>query len=174
MATENKRNLIDELSILTIQNEIFHKNNKELVEENQELTEEVEELRTSLNKMQERIDIDCGRAAYFIHQYLVRYGRISVTQSKEKFGTVRVYCSLGYWGFFSLLNPGHVYVHWPKWLYGLDLKYGRPVMQLFNKIVVPYHKFIYRRAYKKAVEKYPFVEERILRTADFPDLLEKL
>jgi hypothetical protein len=123
---------------------------------------------------EERIEVACDNAAYFIHQYLVRYGRISVTQSKEKFGTVRVYCMLGYWGFYSLFNPGHVYVHWPRWLNDLDWKIGRPVMTILNKIIVPYHKLIYRRAYKKAVEKYPFVKERILRTADFPDLLEKL
>jgi len=126
-----------------------------------------------MNK-EERIEVTCGTAAHFIHEYLVRYGRISVRQSKEKFGTVRVYCSLGYRGFFGLLNPGHVYVHWPKWLYGLDLKYGRRVMQFLNKLIVPYHKFIYRRAYKKAVEKYPAIRENILCTADYPYLLEGL
>ena len=123
---------------------------------------------------EERIEVACDAAAWFIHQYLVKYGRISVTQSKEKYGTVRVYCSLGYWGFFGLLNPGHIYVHWPKWLYGLDLKLGRPVMLVLNKLIVPYQKFIYRRAYKKAVEKYPAIRENILRTADYPYLLEGL
>ena len=120
---------------------------------------------------EERIEVTCDAAAYFIHRYLVRYGRISVTQSKEKYGTVRVYCMLGYWGFHSLLNPGHVYVRWPKWLYALDLKIGRPVMQVLNKLIVPYHKFIYRRAYKKAIELYPSIRKNILCTADFPDLL---
>ena len=123
---------------------------------------------------EERIEVTCGNAAWFIHRYLVRYGRISVRQSKEKYGTVRVYCSLGYWGFFSLLNPGHVYVHWPRWLNDLDWKIGRPVMQILNKVIVPYHKFIYRKAYKKAVEKYPAIKDRILRTADYPELLEGL
>jgi hypothetical protein len=123
---------------------------------------------------EERIEVACDAAAYFIHEYLVRYGRISVIQSKEKYGTVRVYCSLGYWGFFGLLNPGHVYVHWPKWLYGLDLAYGRRVMQFLNKVIVPYHKWVYRRAYKKAIEKYPAIRENILCTADFPILLEGL
>lgn len=126
-----------------------------------------------MNK-EERVETDCAYAADFIHRYLVKYGRISVMQSKEKFGTVRVYCSLGYWGFFNLLNPGMVWVHWPKWLYALDLKFGRPVMQVLNKLIVPYHKFIYRRAYKKAVEKYPHIKKRILGTADFSNLLEGL
>ena len=171
MDTENKRNLIDELSILTIQNEIFYKKNKELVDKNRELLEEIEELRATLNKMQEYTEVACDAAAWFIHQYLVKYGRISVRQSKEKFGTVRVYCSLGYWGFYNLLNPSHIYVRWPKWLYALDLKYGRPIMQVLNKLIVPYHKFIYRRAYKKAIELYPNIRKNILCTADFPDLL---
>jgi len=47
-------------------------------------------------------------------------------------------------------------------------------MQILNKIVVPYHKFIYRKAYKKAVEKYPAIKDRILRTANFPELLDGL
>jgi len=126
-----------------------------------------------MNK-EEQVEVACDSAAWFIHQYLVKYGRISVRQSKEKYGTVRVYCSLGYWGFYNLLNPGHTYVRWPKWLYGLDLKYGRPIMQVLNKVIVPYHKWVYRRAYTIAVEKYPHIRERILHTADFPDLLEGL
>jgi len=127
-----------------------------------------------MNK-EERIEVTCGTAAHFIHEYLVRYGRISVRQSKEKFGTVRVYCSLGYRGFFGLLNPGHVYVHWPRWLNNLDWKIGRPFMLLvLNKLIVPYQKFIYRRAYKKAIEKYPAIRENILCAADYPNLLEGL
>ena len=126
-----------------------------------------------MNK-EEQVEVACDSAAWFIHQYLVKYGRISVRQSKEKYGTVRVYCSLGYWGFYNLLNPGHTYVRWPKWLYGLDLKYGRPIMQVLNKVIVPYHKWVYRRAYAAAVEKYPHIRERILHTADFQNLLEGL
>ena len=123
---------------------------------------------------EERIEVACDAAAYFIHEYLVRYGRISVRQSKEKYGTVRVYCSLGYWGFYGLFYPGRVWIHWPRWLNDLDWKIGRPVMQVLNKVIVPYHKFIYRRAYKKAIEKYPHIKKRILGTADFSNLLEGL
>ena len=123
---------------------------------------------------EERIEVACDAAAYFIHRYLVKYGRISVRQSKEKFGTVRVYCHLGYFGLYDLLYPGRVWVHWPKWGYDLDLKFGRPVMQVLNKVIVPYHKFIYRRAYKKAIEKYPHIKKRILGTANFSNLLERL
>jgi len=39
---------------------------------------------------------------------------------------------------------------------------------------VPYQKFIYRRAYKKAIEKYPAIRENILCAADYPNLLEGL
>jgi hypothetical protein len=120
---------------------------------------------------EERTEIACDAAAWFIHQYLVKYGRIPVLQSKEKYGTVRVYCHLGYYGFYDLLYPGRVWVHWPRWLNWLDIKCGSAVMRVLNKIIVPYHKFVYRRAYKKAVEKYPSIRENILCTADFPDLL---
>jgi hypothetical protein len=120
---------------------------------------------------EEQVEVTCCNAAYFIHQYLVRYGRISVRQSKEKFGTVRVYCHLGYYGFYDLIHPGRVWVHWPRWLHWLDMKYGSVIMRVLNKLIVPYHKFVYRRAYKKAVEKYPAIRKNILHTADFPDLL---
>lgn len=119
-------------------------------------------------------ELDCIKAALDIHECLFRYGRISVRQSKEKYGTVRVYCSLGYYGFYDMLYPGRVWVHWPRWLHGLDLKYGSAVMRVLNKIIVPYHKFVYRRAYKKAIEKYPAIRENILRTADFPYLLDEI
>ena len=126
-----------------------------------------------MNK-EEQVEVACDSAAWFIHQYLVKYGHISVTQSKEKFGTVRVYCSLGYWGVHDLIHTGRMWTSWPRWLYDLDWKIGRPIMQVLNKVIVPYHKWVYRRAYAAAVEKYPHIRERILHTADFPNLLEGL
>lgn len=124
--------------------------------------------------MKQNVEAQCDSAAWFIHQYLVKYGRINVRQSKEKFGTVRVYCSLGYYGFYGLFYPERMWVHWPKWLHGLDLKYGMAVMGVLNKVIVPYHKWVYRRAYAAAVKKYPDIRERILRTADWPEFLEGL
>jgi len=49
--TENKRNLIDELSTLTMENETLRNNNKELSQQRYALMEEVAELRTALNNV---------------------------------------------------------------------------------------------------------------------------
>lgn len=45
-------------------------------------------------------------AAEFIGTELKRRARIGVTQYKEKFGTVRVYCSLGWYNLHSIIYPG--------------------------------------------------------------------
>lgn len=45
------RNLIDEISILTMENEILRNNNKELAAQRHALMEEVAELRTALNEV---------------------------------------------------------------------------------------------------------------------------
>jgi hypothetical protein len=116
----------------------------------------------------------CSVIADEIGDYLVKYGRINVRQTKSKFGTIRVYCSIGCYSFYQLFKPRHVYVTWPKWLYGLDLKYGSFIMKYLNKLIVPYHSFVYRRAYKKALEKYPELRSNILACPDFEELLKGL
>ncbi len=94
----------------------------------------------------------CSRvddAAQYIANFIITYGRIPVTCAKEKFGAVRVYC----------------YMHTEWWL--LD-KIGH----MLNKILEPYRVFIYRLAYKKAIKKWPDIQEEILCCADFYKLLD--
>ena len=63
-----------------------------------------------------------GDAAEYIGKGLRKWGRINVVQYKEKFGTVRVYCSLGIWSLHELTHPGHCYCRYPAWLWYLNLK----------------------------------------------------
>ena len=103
--------------------------------------------------------------------FLVRWGRIGVHQTKEKFGTVRVYCHLGWNSFYEILWPRRMWIlKW--WPYRLDLKISDVVMPILNKIVLPYHKWLYRRAYGNAVKKRPHLREEILCCADFGVYLE--
>ena len=119
-------------------------------------------------------EILCDIAAYEIGKFLLKWGRINVRQTKSKYGTVRVYCSLGYYSFHCFFNPAHVWVRWPKWLYAIDLFVSSYIMKYLNYLIVPYQKFIYRKAYERAVKRFPTIISNILCCADFSELLKPL
>ena len=113
------------------------------------------------------------RTASEIGTFISRWGRVSVFQTKEKYGTVRVYCTFGFRSVHEVIWPRHCWIHrW--WPYQLDLAISRWIMPLLSKVVFPYQKFIYRLAYKRAVTKYPHLNEEIIIMADYNDLLEDL
>jgi hypothetical protein len=110
-------------------------------------------------------------AAEYIGEGLRKWGRVDVWQTKEKFGQVRVYCSLGLNSWHQLTHPGHAFNRWPRWLW-LSLNFsGYPLLRLLNCAVEPYHIWLYRRYYRKAVERWPHLREEILCAADYPKLL---
>ena len=109
---------------------------------------------------------DVERAAYEIGSFCRRWGRIGVVQTKEKFGTVRVYCSFGLIYLHELLYPGYCYVRGPYWLMTLPLFKHVPTLWL--------QKRVYRAAYERALKKYPHIREEILHCADWPEYLEGL
>jgi hypothetical protein len=127
---------------------------------------------TMLNEQDHYLSID--EVADYIGRKLIRYGRVNVVQTKEKFGTARVYCNMGWSSLHSITHPGHFYIRHPKWLAQLDNKIFSTVIPLFNFIVVPYHKFLYRQAYKMALKKWPNLWKAILFGADYQDLLKGL
>jgi len=123
----------------------------------------------------ERVDwAGINDAARYISDYLVKYGRINVRDYKEKYGTVRIYCSLGWSQFHSITHPRHCYARYPKWLWSLDCRVGSKVIQPLNRIVIRYHAWLYRRAYKNAIQKWPHLKCEILHAADFHELLKGL
>lgn len=122
---------------------------------------------------QELSDID--EAAYWIGKQLKRWGRVSVRQTKEKFGTARVYCTLGFYGLHCITHPGYVYSQYPKWLWHLEIYYfPRVIIPISNLIVIPYHRWLYRKVYQLAMKKWPHVSKNILHGADFSELLNNL
>ncbi len=110
-------------------------------------------------------------AARFIGTNLVRWGRINVRDYKEKYGTVRVYCDLGWYQFHSITHPSYCYSQYPKWLWSLDCRYGWRLIRPLNWIAVPYHKWLYRRVYRLAVRRWPHLTAEILACADYHELL---
>lgn len=116
-------------------------------------------------------------AAYYIANFLARYGRINVSQYKEKYGTVRVYVKLGWDCLLNITHPFYRhYGPYPNWLKNFDIYYGSSILKYtgLQYISFYYHRFIYRLAYKKAVAKYPEIRENILNYADYTELLEKI
>ena len=89
-----------------------------------------------------------------IGDYCAKYGRIYVSQTKEKWGNVRVYVSFGY-------------IVLPKWC-----RFDLPVF--IAKGLQSYQKRVYKQAYKRAILESPHLKCEILCCADYPELLEEL
>lgn len=103
----------------------------------------------------------------------LRQVRVSIRQSKEKHGTCRIYCSLGWYCLHDITHPGHCFYRYPKWLVGLDIDIlSKLVSRLFNWWVLPLHRWTYRDAYYKACKKFPHLVEEICCMADFVELLD--
>jgi len=114
-------------------------------------------------------------AAEWIGSFLVRWGRVSVSDTKEKWGTARVYCRFGWTQLHDLTHPRYAYLQYPKWLIRLDFAVFMPIIsRSIGRWIVPYHKFLYRLAYKKAIKKWPHLKLEILNGADYPELLDSL
>lgn len=123
-------------------------------------------------------DVDWSGISYsaeFIGKWLRKYARINVRDWKEKFGTVRVYCSIGFTCFHSFVYPGYIWIHkW--WPYKLDLwlSYKTPILKWINCIIIPIQTRLYIWRYAKAIEKWPHLAHEILCCADYPELLKPL
>lgn len=112
-------------------------------------------------------------AAYYIGDFLAKWGRINVSQTKEKFGTARVYCHFGWSCFHTIIWPRHMWIHkW--WPYRADLHISKYLMPIFNWIAGRWQVKIYRMAYKRALKKWPHLREEILCCADGHELLKDL
>jgi len=113
--------------------------------------------------------------AYKIGMFIAKWGRIRVLQTKEKFGTVRVYCHFGFDSIHGLVWPKHDWIHkW--WPYGFDLWISHKVHKIIwlQRLFTQYQEWIYKLAYKKATKKYPHLKPEILDCADYGKLLRKI
>lgn len=114
-----------------------------------------------------------NKAINYIDKWF-RFWRIPVRQSKEKYGTARIYCGIGAYQIHDLTHPGHCFSRYPKWLWVLDCRYGRHIVKwLINWWLNPLHKIVYVEIYKRAVKKYPHIKEEITCSSDYYELLEK-
>lgn len=117
-----------------------------------------------------------GNAAVEIGEFCRRWGRISVTTTKEKYGTARVYCHFGIHQMFSITHPGYVYSTYPPRLWKLDCIIMPKIFHFFriNRMVIPLQQMIYRYAYKRTLQNFPLIRNEILDGADYPEYLRGL
>jgi hypothetical protein len=116
---------------------------------------------------------DIGAIADYIKDRLL-LARIPVYDAKEKWGTVRVSCTFGWYSLHDVVYPGYHFNQFPRWLQVLDYKVLSTFVQYASKLAEPYHRKVYRRAYENAVRKYPHHRTAILEWADWPELLKGL
>jgi len=114
------------------------------------------------------------KAAEYIGLNLIKWGRVNVRQYKEKFGTVRVYCSFGWYQLFNVTHPGYHYNRYPIWLWNLDCLWLSKIFPLLNFIIVPLQEKLYTYCYRRAIKKWPHLRKEILSGADYSELLKGL
>ncbi len=111
-------------------------------------------------------------AVEYIGPWLRTWVRLDVRDYKEKYGTVRIYCSFGWHGAYSIWRPG--YCWYPKW-WPMRLDFWLAdtfAFRLLNRIVVKAQTKAYAWRYKKAVEKWPHLRDEIVSSADYGELFE--
>ena len=103
----------------------------------------------------------------------LRRWRVPVLQSKEKYGTCRIYTGLGWSSLHDMTHPGHAFRRykwdWVWWLSGKSWGawWWRPVARASGWV----HARVYRAAYAGAVRRWPHLAAEILEDADCRKLL---
>lgn len=111
-------------------------------------------------------------AAEYIGRGLRRWGRLSVTTWKEKFGQVRVHTWFGISELEFLIWPGYTWCHAPLWWRWVDWRLLGWLRFAINLGLVPYQQWLYRLYYRRAVRKWPHLRNEIIEGADWPELLD--
>ncbi len=104
------------------------------------------------------------------------WGRLPV-YGKEKWGNGDFYAY--WWGgtVTELVNPVVLgKIGMPYWLYELDLKYSHRVVKPLGiyRIFVKYQEWVYRRAFRQAIKRWPHIREELLGGMNDSELLEDL
>lgn len=117
-----------------------------------------------------------SEAAEYIGLGLRKWGRMEVRDYKEKYGTVRVYCSFGWQSLHSVTHPGWAYIQYKRNSLLWFLEWNRVVrkcIQSLNCLVIPFHVWLYRKFYRNAIRKWPHLRLEILSGADYSKLLSE-
>jgi len=115
---------------------------------------------------------DVENVASEIGDYCCKWGRIPVRQTKEKYGTVRVYSGWGIENLFWFVKPNYCFYQWSQKIRSFDNAIFGIFFMLLRKPIFAWQRFIYNKAYQMAVKKYPHIREEILTDADWPEYID--
>ena len=114
---------------------------------------------------------DLDAACDFLRDYCRRYARLG-GDVKEKWGTLRFYAHFHH-QLHDLFYPGYAYCQWPYWLWIFDLRvYCSPAFNAVRRAIQTWQIFIYRRAYRLTVQRWPHLFRELLFSADYPEFLK--
>jgi len=109
-----------------------------------------------------------------ISSFMRFWGRIGVN-SKEKFGTARVYVMFWDGTLHGMLYPGYHFSQFPKWLWSFDLNWIGPFFRKtrLQKLFCWYQSKIYSMAYSRAIKKFPKVKVELVVACDIDELIKE-
>lgn len=113
-----------------------------------------------------------NNAGEYISSYCMKRARLYI-HWKEKYGTLRYQhlssCIFNrYWPIHTLINPGHLYYRFPRWMINIEYIVGDVLYYIgVVKIIQKYQLWILKRALLRAVKKFPHIKDEIL--ADTPE-----
>lgn len=105
-----------------------------------------------------------------LSNYCLKWARLGGS-TKEKFGTVRFYAQFNGLSLHNLFYPGYHYYQFSRKIIYLDENLISKILSPLNPLFFQWQKFIYKRAYKICLKKYPHLREEILCCADYPEYL---
>lgn len=102
------------------------------------------------------------------------WGRIGV-DSKEKFGTARIYVTFWEGTLHGMLYPGYCFSRFPKWLWSFDLLFIGPFLRWIRlqKLVYWYQIKIYSKAYSRAIKRFPKMKIELVVAADYEEFIKE-
>ena len=112
---------------------------------------------------------DLGSAAHFLETYMKRWGRMQAN-AKEKYDEVRCYTTFGWESLHSITHPGYYHMTYGPVMLWLN-KVTQPLIWQLNRWAVPYHKWLYGRAYRLAIKRWPQIVEPLCQGADDVSLI---
>jgi len=109
-----------------------------------------------------------------VSSFMRFWGRIGVN-SKEKFGTARIYTLFWDGSLHGLIYPGYYSCQFPKWLWKLDCGFISPLVRWTRlpKLAHWYQRKIYSMAYSKGLKHFPAMKVELVIAADFDELIKE-
>ena len=109
-----------------------------------------------------------------VDSFMRFWGRIGVN-SKEKFGTARIYVTFWDGTLHGMVYPGYHFSQFPQWLWSFDLKYIGPFLRWtrLQKLIFWYQRKIYSKAYSRAIKAFPKIKIELVVAADREELIKE-